>query len=246
MGFFSKTPAADIAPESAPDDPRIHFAVQPRARRISLKMDNARRRIIVNAPSERQMPAARRFARDKADWIAVHLEALPPAQPFEKGQMIMFHGEPTLIVSPPGRGQPRYEEATETSPAKLIVPAPEGALDGRLRRFIIKQAREAVTQCTTYHAQQLGVSVSKISVRDTSSRWGSCAPGGVISYSWRLICAPPFVLDYVCAHEVAHIIEANHSRDFWDLVDGLVDTVKPAKKWLRDNGARLHAVGAAF
>ena len=242
MGFFSKSsPQPDV-----PADPRIEFKVQPRARRISLKMDNARRRMIVNAPSDRQMPAARRFARDKADWIAVHLEALPPAQPFEKGECIMFRGEPALIVSPPGRARPRYEPATEHSPAKLIVPAPPDALDGRVRRFLIKQAREAVTHCTQYHADKLGVSVSKITVRDTSSRWGSCAPGGVMSYSWRLICAPPFVLDYVCAHEVAHIIEANHSRNFWDLVDTLVDTVKPAKKWLNTHGAKLHAVGAQF
>ncbi len=241
MGFFSQKTKAD-----APTDPRIEFKVQPRARRISLKMDNARRRMIVNAPSDRQMPAARKFARDKADWIAVHLEALPPAQPFEKGQYILYQGEPALIVSPPGRAQPRFEPATDEAPAKLIVPAPPDALDERVRRFLIKQAREAVTRCTTYHAGQLGVSVNKISVRDTSSRWGSCAPGGIISYSWRLICAPPFVLDYVCAHEVAHILQANHSRDFWDLVDGLVDTVKPAKKWLSDHGAKLHAVGAQF
>jgi len=239
--FFTK------AADSYDFDPRVHFVVQPRARRISLKMDSARRRLVVTAPSERQMKAARKFAKDKSDWIAVHLETLPPAQPFEKGNLILFRGEPTLIVNPGGRARPRYEPSTGEIPAKLIVPAPDDeALEGRVKRFLKRQAKEALEQCTRYHADQLGVKVTKISVRDTSSRWGSCAPGGIINYSWRLICAPPYVLDYVCAHEVSHIIEANHSRAFWDVVDGLVDTVKPAKKWLRDHGAKLHAVGAPF
>lgn len=238
-------------------DPRITYVVNPRSRRISIKMDNAKRQMVVSAPSERQLPAAKRFVNDKADWIAVHLEALPPAYPFIKGQSILFRGELTQLISPEGRGQPRYDEAiidesgTVISPAKLVIPAPEGALEGRARRYLIRQAREALTTCTHYHAEQLGqiirpVNVTKITVRDTRSRWGSCTPDGHISYSWRLICAPPFVLDYVAAHEVAHLIEANHSRAFWDVVDQLVDTAKPARKWLRDHGAALHAVGAEF
>ncbi len=133
----------------------------------------------------------------------------------------------------------------------MVVPAPEGTLEGRTKRFLIRQAREALTACTHVHAGSLGKKVDKISVRDTSSRWGSCKKGGrnkggEISYSWRLICAPPFVLDYVAAHECAHLIEANHGRGFWDLCDELVDTVKPAKRWLNLNGAHLHAVGANY
>ena len=225
-------------------DPRVQFVVQPRSRRVSLKMDSAKRRMVVSAPSERQLGAAQKFARDKADWIAVHLESLPPAQPFKEGREILFHGQPTLIANPDGRAAPRYEPARGSSPPTLIVPAPPEALDGRVRRFLTREARQAVEQCTRVHADTLGVTVTKISVRDTRSRWGSCAPGGIINYSWRLICAPPYVLDYVCAHEVCHILEANHSRAFWDLVGGLVDTVKPAKKWLREHGSKLHAVGA--
>lgn len=220
-------------------------------------MDNAKRQMVISAPSERQMPAARRFAREKKDWIAVHLEALPPAYPFIKGQSILYRGALTTLISPEGRGKPRFDAAVydesgaRLSAPKLVIPAPEGALEGRARRFLIREAREALTTCTYFHAEQLGqiirpVHVSKITVRDTRSRWGSCTPDGHISYSWRLICAPPFVLDYVAAHEVAHLIEANHSRAFWDVVDQLVDTAKPARKWLRDNGGKLHAVGAQY
>lgn len=231
--------------------------VNSRSKRISIKMDNAKRQMIVSAPSERHLPAARRFVKEKTDWIAVQLETLPRAYPFIKGQSILYRGEMTQLISPEGRGRARYDAArfdedsgAQIAPPRLVIPAPEGALEGRARRYLIREAREALTTCTHYHAEQLSrimrpVTVTKITVRDTRSRWGSCTPDGHISYSWRLICAPPFVLDYVAAHEVSHLIEANHSRDFWDVVDRLVDTVRPAKKWLRDHGADLHAVGAA-
>lgn len=229
-----------------PDDERIAYVINPRAKNISLKMDTAKRQMIVTASSKRALPAARRFVSEKADWIIVHLERLPAAQPYVHEGYILYRGEMTQIINPGGRGAPKFREGDDLNPPRLIIPAPDGALEGRAKRFLIRQAREAVEACTHYHASQLDVGVSKVSVRDTRSRWGSCAPGGIISYSWRLVCAPPYVLDYVCAHEVSHIIEANHSRAFWDVVDGLVDSVKPAKKWLRDNAAELHAVGANF
>ena len=225
-------------------DPRIIYHVRPRARRISLKMDAARREIVVAVPgSAKKLNSARRFAREKNDWIQVQLETLPRAQPFVNGGEILFRGEAYQLVSTSSRGHPFVDEETRI----INVPAPEGALEGRTKRFLIRQAREILTACTHVHAGALGKSVSKVSVRDTSSRWGSCVTRkgeGQISYSWRLICAPPFVLDYVAAHECAHLVEANHGAGFWALCDELVDTVKPAKRWLNQNGARLHAVGA--
>lgn len=233
-------------------DPRIVYQVQPRARRINIKIDAANREAIISAPTFAQLPAAREFAREKADWINVHLEDMPLAQPFKNGAKIYYRGELTEIVSPHSRERPKYYPATRDdngdilSPPRLFIPAPEDALEGRAKRFLIRQAREALEERTAYHARRLGKTVTKVTVRDTKSRWGSCAPNGHISYSWRLVCAPPFVLDYVAAHEVSHLIEPNHSQAFWDVVDTLVDTVKPAKKWLRQHGPKLHAVGKEF
>lgn len=196
---------------------------------------------------ERQLKPAQSFVRKKWDWIQVQLEALPEPQPFIDGGQILFEGELFDLICPGPRGRPFVDFGTQ----HIHVPAAPDTFEGRTKRFLIRQAREALTASTEYHADTLGKKVDKISVRDTSSRWGSCIKGhgpqgGKISYSWRLVCAPPFVLDYVAAHECAHLIEANHGKQFWTLVDDLVKTVKPAKKWLRDNGALLHAVGAPF
>lgn len=209
-------------------------------------MDAAKREIAVSVPDRAScLKDAQRFVDEKRDWIDVQLELLPPAQPFVDGGTLLFQGKLFTLACPGSRGRARSEPDTR----KIIVPAPQDTLEGRTKRFLIRQAREALTQCTHYHAGRLGKQVHTIRVRDTSSRWGSCVTrksGSQLSYSWRLICAPPFVLDYVCAHECAHLIEPNHSRAFWDVCNGLVDTVKPAKRWLSQNGDRLHAVGARY
>lgn len=229
-------------------DPRIIYYLRPRARRISIKMDAAKREIGVTVPgSVRQLTGAQRFVSEKWDWIQVQLETLPPPQPFVDGGKVLFQGEHFTLICPGTRGRPFLDEEAR----EIIVPAPEGTLEGRTKRFLIRLAREALTVSTQLHAGTLNRAVDQISVRDTSSRWGSCkkgqgGQGGTISYSWRLVCAPPFVLDYVAAHECGHLIEANHGPNFWALVDDLVDTVKPAKKWLNQNGALLHAVGAPY
>ena len=90
---------------------------------------------------------------------------------------------------------------------------------------------------------QLGVPIKRICVRDQSSRWGSCSNTGVLSFSWRLILAPPFVLDYLAAHEVSHLVELNHSPRFWRLVKRLYPQVERAKVWLDANGTDLHRYG---
>ncbi|WP_017931300.1 M48 family metallopeptidase [Robiginitomaculum antarcticum] len=232
-------------------EPRLVYTVNNRAKNISIKMDAAKREMIVTAPNMRNLSAARAFARDKADWISVHLEKLPEAQPFINGGQIMFRGAATQVLSPVSRDRPKYLPAQTLDsgvhvPPRLLVPAPPGALSGRMRRFLIRQAREQLEARTLIHTHALDLRPANVTVRDTRSRWGSCAASGDISYSWRLICAPDWVLDYVCAHEVAHRIEMNHSRAFWNIVDDLVDTAKPGRKWLRDHGAKLHAVGADY
>ena len=92
-------------------------------------------------------------------------------------------------------------------------------------------------------AERFGVAIKRVSVRDQTSRWGSCSTTGVLSYSWRLILAPPFVLDYLAVHEVAHLIEMNHSPRFWHLVNGVCSDTNRAKSWLDVHGTDLHRFG---
>lgn len=201
----------------------------------------------MTVPGRRMAPQAVDFVEKKRDWIAVQLERLPQPQPFVDGRSFLFRGEPITLRHVEGRGQPKIDYDRR----ELIVPAPDAeSLAGRTKRYLIKLARKDLTTATSHYAGMLEREVDSISVRDTTSRWGSCLKGnatrgGRINYSWRLILAPEFVLDYVAAHECAHLIEANHGPKFWALVDELMDRdVAPARKWLTKYGAQLHAVGA--
>lgn len=229
-----------------PDDPRILYKLSARARRISLKVKTAEREVAVIVPSVAALNKAVKFARENQEWINVQLESLPPPMPFVDGGEILIRGLAYTLIASKGRGRPKINHQTQ----EVFVPAPDvQSLPGRVKRLLIREAREELEAATHFYAEKLGKRVSKVSVRDQSSRWGSCISRGgegQISYSWRLISAPPYVLEYVAAHECAHMIEANHSDAFWAVCDRISDDVKPAKKWLNKHGAKLHAVGAEF
>ena len=109
---------------------------------------------------------------------------------------------------------------------------------------IASEAKRDLEAASRSYAQKLGVALRRVSIRDQSSRWGSCSTTGVLSYSWRLILTPPFVLDYLAAHEVAHLVEMNHSSHFWRTVLRLCPDTRRAKVWLDTHGAGLHRYGA--
>ena len=114
----------------------------------------------------------------------------------------------------------------------------------RLIDFFKREARQTLSVRTVELAAQIGQRPARISVRDTQSRWGSCSTERSVSYSWRLILAPPFVLDYVVAHEVAHMRHMNHGPRFWKLVKDLSPTADTAQEWLGRNGPLLHRYAA--
>jgi predicted metal-dependent hydrolase len=115
----------------------------------------------------------------------------------------------------------------------------------RLADWLKAQAKIDLTQRTHFHASNLGRAPIRISVRDQSTRWGSCSTNGTISFSWRLIFAPSYVLDYVAAHEAAHLREMNHGPRFWRLVRDTMPNMQKARAWLKQNGAELHRFGAS-
>jgi predicted metal-dependent hydrolase len=125
--------------------------------------------------------------------------------------------------------------------ATLLAPD-DGTAGTRVKAFMKLQARDALAAASDRYAAAVGKSYARLSLRDTRSRWGSCSSQGVLMYSWRLIMAPPQVLDYVAAHEVAHLVEMNHSQAFWDVVEDIFPNHKPCRKWLREHGDKLHRV----
>ncbi len=190
-------------------------------------------------PRARDKKRAQKLILDKADWLAGHLHNLPPPMPFDPGAEVLLRGKNVALVKETGRGKAREADGA------LIIPCPKGAnFAGRTRRALIALARQELDIQSRHHADSLNTHFSAITVRDTHSRWGSCSAAGRLNYSWRLICAPADVLDYVCAHEVAHLIEHNHGPRFWALVEARVGPAKAPRRWLRDNASQLFAVGA--
>ena len=218
------------------------LSVNPRARRISIRIDARAGRAVAVAPRERLLGDAVAFARSKAAWIAERLEARVEGRPLEPGQTILVHGRQTRL------------EATGTSGAARLVEDADGPVirsggegEGFARRvenLLKREARQALLDRTEVHIRALNQKPVKVSIVDTRSRWGSCSPHNrSIRYSWRVVLAPPAVLDYLAAHEVAHLVHADHSPAYWSVVHRLVGDHRPFRAWLKTHGQALHAVG---
>lgn len=221
---------------------RVRLKVNGRARRISLRVDGARGEVVAVAPSPRHLADAASFARARADWMAERLAARPEGEAYAPDAVVTFRGLPTRLVAVPSGAAARLVQEPEGA---VIVSGGEGeAFARRVQALMRREALAALTARTAAHAETLGLKVPKVGVGDPKSRWGSCTPGrGSIRYSWRLILAPPFVLDYVAAHEVAHLVHADHSPRFWAVVKQLVGPRLEGRAWLKAHGARLHAAG---
>ncbi|HEV7356617.1 MAG TPA: SprT family zinc-dependent metalloprotease, partial [Steroidobacteraceae bacterium] len=136
-----------------------------------------------------------------------------------------------------------WTEIGETGEHLLCVAGAEPHVPRQVRDYLKREAKADLEIASKHAAAALGVALKRVSIRDQSSRWGSCSTTGVLSYSWRLILAPPFVLEYLAAHEVAHLLEMNHSRRFWRLVDRICPQMGRAKAWLDAYGPDLHRYG---
>jgi len=211
--------------------------LNPRARRLIVKVDPVSGEVVVIAPSRRALDRAVEFARGQADWIARQLARVPSRVVLVPGARVPYRGEELAIVR--GNGRPAAIDNGAIRVGGRAEHTPRRVLD-----FLKRQARRALEACALDFAARIGTRPSRITVRDTASRWGSCSSKRSLSFSWRLILAPPFVLDYVVAHEVAHLREMNHGADFWRLVRALAGEVKRPQAWLRRHGAALHRYAA--
>ena len=214
------------------------------ARRYTLRIQAATREVVLTMPPRGCLKEAREFAQKHGGWIASRLHHLPAAEPFAHGGVVPLRGQPHRIVHRKGERGTVWVETGDDGERRLCVAGEVPHIDRRVGDFLRKEARRDLEQASRALAQKLGVSVKTVSIRDPSSRWGSCSTTGVLSYSWRLILAPPFVLDYLAAHEVAHLVEMNHSQRFWRVVDRLCPNVRRAKAWLDMHGPELHRYGS--
>jgi predicted metal-dependent hydrolase len=212
------------------------------ARRYTLRIHATSREVVLTMPPRGSVKQAKEFAEKHGAWIAARLNRLPEAAPFVHGAILPLRGHDHRIEHRRvARGTVWIE--TRGTEHLLCVAGGESHLPRRVHDYLKREAKRDLELASRLAAQVLGVEIKRVSVRDQSSRWGSCSSTGVLSYSWRLILAPSFVLDYLAAHEVAHLIEMNHSRRFWRLVERICPHMGRAKAWLDAHGADLHRYG---
>ena len=223
----------------------VRLRINPRARRVSLRMDRRAGEVLAIAPSKRLLAAAAAFAREREAWIGERLAEAPRPAPFAPGMRLTIFDEPVLLET--GEGRTRWRAATFETPARITAMGEGEGFCRAVTRQIRKRALEVLTERTEAHCQALGVEAPPVAVMDARTRWGSCTlpPRASIRYSWRLALAPFAVADYVAAHECAHLLEANHGPGFWAHVRRLAGNPVPHRAWLREHGARLHAAGQA-
>lgn len=232
-----------------------------RARRFSLQVSEVRRGAVLTIPAYSSLTDAEAFLSRHMDWLKERLDGLSAPVPFTDGAVIPLRGLAHRINFA-GIGRRRGVVWVEDREEAHIAPVwPQGLVGGneplpflhvagdpahaprRLLDWLKRQAQADLKLRVGSHAARLDLNPKRITVRDQSTRWGSCSSTGTLSFSWRLVLAPPFVLDYLAAHEVAHLAEMNHGRRFWALVARTMPRYEEARDWLKRHGASLHAYG---
>jgi predicted metal-dependent hydrolase len=213
----------------------------PGARRLTLRVSRTRRAVIVTLPVQCDLGEAGHFINRNLEWVRERLDSLPRPVPFTDGALMPLRGDFHRVAF---SGKRAASGVVQRRSSGLAVPELHVAgraehAPRRLRDWLFEEARRDLD------ARNLGVAPKRIAVRDQATRWGSCSTTGVLSFSWRLILAPARILDYVAAHEVAHLKEMNHGPRFWALVEHSMPAMKEAKGWLQLYGLDLHRYGTS-
>ncbi len=217
---------------------RVAWRRSSRARRVSLRIDPREGAVVVTLPPRAGRGAGMALLMSHAGWVSDRIAALPSATPFVDGALVPLDGVDRPIRHlPHRRGGAWFEEGA------ICVSGEAEFLSRRVSDLLRAEARRRLMRIVGEKARAAGAEPRRITVKDTSSRWGSCATDGSLAFSWRLVMAPGFVQDYVAAHEVAHLRHMNHGKRFWALVDQLTPHTAIAVPWLRTQGARLLRVG---
>lgn len=215
----------------------VVLTVSHRARRLTLRVDPTAGVVRLTVPPGVEEGEARRFVDRHAAWVRRRLDAVPRAVPFADGSEVPYLGEPHRVRHAGGRG------AVLRAEGEFRVHGAAEHLPRRLRDYLVREAAREIAERAHAKAASIDARIAAITLRDTRSRWGSCSADGRLNFSWRLILAPEPVLDYVVAHEVAHLRELNHSARFWAVCARLCEDVSGPKIWLKRHGAQLHRYG---
>ncbi|MEM6413053.1 MAG: SprT family zinc-dependent metalloprotease [Pseudomonadota bacterium] len=217
----------------------VTVKVNRRAKRIILRVDEISGDVIATAPSKAKINDAVKFANEKAAWIKRQRSKRQPAHPFVAGRVFPFCGNPVRIVLNGGPRQP-----ANLHNGQLEIGGDAEHVNRRVTEWLKRKARSYLSEKVDHYTERLGAKHGPIRIKDTRSRWGSCASDGTIAFSWRIIMAPRPIIDYVAAHECAHLIHMNHSPAFWQLVESLDVDAGAAREWFNRHGTSLFVWGA--
>lgn len=204
-----------------------------RAKRLSLRVSRLDGRVTLTIPQRGSEREALGFLNERETWLRGHVSSVAPIAQVSVSGTVLIGGVEVPIVRGAGRRAALKDGVLYVS---------EGPIGARVQAFLKLRARDQLAAASDDYAKALGKSYARLSLRDTRSRWGSCSSRGTLMYSWRLVMAPPEVLNYVAAHECAHLVEMNHSAAFWNVVAGLMPDYETPRIWLRQNGDQLHRV----
>jgi len=199
---------------------------------MSLRVSHLDGRVTLSVPPGLDLGTARAFLVEKADWVRGHLARRQEAVTIAAGAVLPVEGRPRLIAIGPGRGPVLAPDGLSLGAGRPAGP--------QAAAFLKCLARDRLSAACDRHAATLGRDYTRLSLRDSRSRWGSCSCEGRLMFSWRLAMAPPEILDYVAAHEVAHLAEMNHSPAFWSVVEDLCPDYGTYRGWLRREGGGLY------
>jgi hypothetical protein len=221
----------------------LAYTIKRSAKRRKLTITVERdRSVVVHAPEGMSEDKIREVVESKRQWIYVkkghsqkyHALPHPPGKELVSGESALYLGRQYRIeVVKSGVSEVRFAQ-------RFFIPAIQGEKRGEaLREWFIGKAKEKIVPRVRIHARALGVDISAIKIVDNRFRWGSCTLNDNVNLNWRLIKAPMFVIDYVIVHELAHLIEANHTPRFWNIVRAQAPTREKANAWLKENGQLL-------
>jgi predicted metal-dependent hydrolase len=212
-----------------------------RARRLTLRIDTGGQGLRITVPPGLRQGEVELFLSRQQGWLEQRLAKVPQQPQVRPGISMPLRGVPHRILhEPDGRGTVRPD--CRGGEPVLIVNGDIRHLPRRLADFLKREARRDIEPLVAKHCERLGKRASAVRYRDTSSRWGSCTSNGTLSFSWRIMMAPAPVVDYLVAHEVAHLKEMNHGPRFWSLCAELCPDTERCKSWLKRNGGALQAI----
>lgn len=227
----------DVAGRALP----LTIRQNPRATRMTLRIEPGGRALKMTVPSGLPQREIEAFLSRHQGWLMTKMARFSGESVLEEGATILLRGVAHRIERT-GKLRGLTEALViDGEPVLRVSGAPEH-LRRRLADFLKKEARKDIEHFVGIYARMVGRKVKSLSFKDTRSRWGSCAADGALSFSWRIVMAPPQVIDYLAAHEVAHLREMNHGPDFWALCEELCPDMEDARRWLKRNGTMLHAI----